>query len=62
MLWDGFAVPKRVGVLAAALERIDGRRDASADLEGSIQIIWSDGTLAFPDVADDAACVREAAA
>jgi DNA invertase Pin-like site-specific DNA recombinase len=52
-LWDGFDIARRRSILAAAIDRIVVRRGASADLEGSVKIFWKDGTLAFPDVADE---------
>jgi len=61
-LWDGFDLPRRRAVLAGSIDRIDVRRGASANLKGSIQIIWTDGTLAFPDAADDESGVGVVAA
>jgi DNA invertase Pin-like site-specific DNA recombinase len=56
-LWDGFDALERRQVLAGFLDRVVVHRGASSDLEGNVEIVWSDGT-----VADDEEALRMAAA
>jgi DNA invertase Pin-like site-specific DNA recombinase len=61
-LWADFDALERRSVLTGFLERVTVARGASSDLEGSVEIVWQDGQLAFPEVADEEKRVRVAAA
>lgn len=60
--WDSFGVSERRKVLGGFVDRLVVARGASGDLRGNVRIFWTDGSLAFPDVADDERRVRVAAA
>jgi DNA invertase Pin-like site-specific DNA recombinase len=61
-LWHDFTPGERRDVLAGFLDRVEVRRGASGDLARNVRIVWSDGTFAVPEVAEDEARVRVAAA
>jgi DNA invertase Pin-like site-specific DNA recombinase len=60
--WDRFDVFRRRTVLAGYLGSVVVRRGASSDLENNVEILWHDGTVAFPEIAGDDARTREQAA
>jgi hypothetical protein len=60
--WERFDVARRRSTLAAIVDRVVVRKGAGADLEGNVQIFWTGGDLAFPDVSDDEGAVRVVAA
>jgi DNA invertase Pin-like site-specific DNA recombinase len=60
--WDRFDVFRRRTVLAGFLGSVVVKLGASSDLEGSVQILWRDGSLAFPEVAGKNARTRKQAA
>jgi hypothetical protein len=45
-MWDRFDALDRRQVLAGFLDRVVVQRGASSDLEGSVKIVWRDGTIA----------------
>lgn len=61
-VWAELDVDERRAVLAGFLGTIVVSRGASADLVDHVRIAWSDGSLAFPEIADDEHRVRVAAA
>jgi DNA invertase Pin-like site-specific DNA recombinase len=61
-LWRRFDPLERRAVLAGFLAAVAVSRGASGDLAAHVTITWSDGSLAFPEIADDEHRVRVAAA
>jgi hypothetical protein len=61
-LWEDFSPIERRQVLAGFLDRVDVARGASRGLVGAVDIYWLDGTLAFPEIAEEEERVRVAAA
>jgi DNA invertase Pin-like site-specific DNA recombinase len=60
--WDRFDVFRRRTVLAGFLGSVVVTLGASSDLEGNVQILWRDGSLAFPEIAGKNARTRKQAA
>jgi DNA invertase Pin-like site-specific DNA recombinase len=52
-LWGNFDRPERHDVLVGFIDRVTVRKGASQDLLGSIEIVWSDGSVADHESAAD---------